>query len=187
VPARLAALRHDDVRADFQGTACLLERLHLVNERNICLVNGFRECAWITERQHDRRRLPRQRHVEQLGITGEAPGDEPGSDPCPLRLVELALQPSRIAVAPADQSQAAGRRHGRGEPPPGYFGHRCKQDRVFDPEEFCETGCQRHDWAHFSSPVRNCARPWPKDQSSSPFSVIETIRSAGSSPHRSSR
>lgn len=52
--------------------------------------------------------------VEQLGITGEAPGDQPNADPCPLRLVELALQPFRVAVGSANQAQAARRRHGRG-------------------------------------------------------------------------
>jgi hypothetical protein len=52
-----------------------------------------------------------------------------------------------------------------------------------------ETGCDddhcqhRHrcvGYAPCSSPVRNCARPWPNDQSSSSFSVIDTIKSAGS-------
>lgn len=36
------------------------------------------------------------------------------------------------------------------------------------------------------SPVTNCATPPPNDQSSGPFSTIETIRSAELTPHRSS-
>ncbi len=41
-------------------------------------------------------------------------------------------------------------------------------------------GCQ-------SSPVRNCARPWPNDQSSSVLATSETTTSADAIPHRSSR
>ncbi len=37
------------------------------------------------------------------------------------------------------------------------------------------------------SPVTNCATPPPKDQSSGPFSTMETMRSAGLTPHRSCR
>src|SRR5258708_35868376 len=34
-----------------------------------------------------------------------------------------------------------------------------------------------------SSPVRNCARPFPKDQSSSEFVTIDTTTSDGGMPH----
>ena len=35
-----------------------------------------------------------------------------------------------------------------------------------------------------SSPVRNWARPWPNDQSSSPLLTSDTTTSVGSIPHR---
>jgi hypothetical protein len=162
VPARLAALRHDDLSADFYGSARLLKGLHLAGERHAGPVDALGEFPWVTERQHDRRGTPVQGDVQQLRITGEAPGDESDADSGALRLVELALQPIGITVTAADQAQAAGRRHDRGQPAAGYVGHRGEQDWVVDAEEFGEAGTQ----CHFNSPVRNCARPWPKDQSS---------------------
>lgn len=97
VPARLAALRHDDVGADRHGTARLREGLHLDGKRNIRTTDAIGEFLWVTERQHDRGGSARQGDIQQLGIAGKAPGDEPDANPGPLRRVELALQPIRVA------------------------------------------------------------------------------------------
>src|SRR5207245_10978194 len=51
------------------------------------------------------------------------------------------------------------------------------------------TLCQSCGYRHatlrsgVSSPVRNCARPFPKDQSSSEFVTIDTTTSDGVMPH----
>ena len=53
VPTRLAALRHDEVRAGVQGLACMVEVLHLSGKRNPRRAEAVGERPKIAERQHD--------------------------------------------------------------------------------------------------------------------------------------
>ena len=146
MPAGLIALSDDDVRAGVQGLARVVEVLHLGGVRNAGGADAVGERPHVTERQHDGGRLPRQGLIEQLGLSGKAPGDEPAPDLGPIGSVEFALQPFGVAVAAADEAQAAGRRHRRREPAPGNHGHRGEQDWVLDPEELRQTSGQCHGY-----------------------------------------
>jgi hypothetical protein len=142
VPTSLAALSHDDVRSDVESLAYLVDGLHLGDQRNAGHADAVGKRARITKRQHDRCRLLRQCRVEQFGVTGQAPRDEAESDSCAAGLADFRSQPFGVAITDADQAQAARGGDRRSEPPPGDQGHRREQDRVFDPEEFGETGVQ---------------------------------------------
>ncbi len=65
MPARLAALCHQDFRTGIQSLARLVESLHLCDERDAGSRGGaVGERLQITERQHDRCRLPLQRLIK---------------------------------------------------------------------------------------------------------------------------
>ena len=95
VAAGLTALRHDDVRAGVQRLARMVEVLHLGDQRNTGRADAVGERPQVTERQHDGGRLPRQGLVEQLGLSGQAPGDEPAADLGPDRLGRIRAAASR--------------------------------------------------------------------------------------------
>src|ERR1700740_2830096 len=106
MPTGLAALGHQDSRTGIQSLARLVERLHLCDEWDAGGVDAVGERLQITERQHDRRPLPLQSVIPQVGLAGQTPGDETASNPRPLGQAEFALQPVRVAVAATDEAQA---------------------------------------------------------------------------------
>ncbi len=61
MPTGLAALGDQDVRAGVKRLMRLVERLHLGDQRNTGRTDAVGERLQVTERQHDRRRLPLQR------------------------------------------------------------------------------------------------------------------------------
>ena len=84
----------------------------------------------------------------------------------------------RPDAEPVQSGRGAGgalRRRGvRAVPAPGAAGRRGRGEGVDRPAR------------GYSSPVRNCARPWPKLQSSSVFSTTVTMTSSGRMPQRRS-
>ena len=77
-----------------------------------------------------------EHQVEQTRLVGQAPGDEAdavanlrGGEP-----VELARQPELVAVAAAEDAEAAGPADGRGQRGVGDEVHRCEQHRMVDGE-----------------------------------------------------
>ncbi len=64
MPTRFAALCHQDFRTGIQSLTRLVERLDLCDEWDAGGVDAVGERLQITERQHDRCRLPLQRLIK---------------------------------------------------------------------------------------------------------------------------
>src|SRR6185436_14138853 len=80
-------------------------------------------------------RFARQREVEEAGLLGEAPGDEADAHTRAVRAIELAPDPFRVAVARADQAEAARRRDGDSERTAGDETHGCEHQRLLDAQQ----------------------------------------------------
>ena len=144
VTARFAALRDDDVRAGLDRKLCVLTALHLTQQGNACLLDLWREIPRVAERKEDRSRPASENMVKQLGRPGERPGDEPDTDPRRVCDVELRVDPVPVAVAAADEPEAAGVRDGCRKAAACSERHRCQHDRMGKPEAVGEAGRQRH-------------------------------------------
>jgi len=87
---------------------------------------------------NDRGGVTGQHAVQQAWAFGEAPGDEAAADPGVAGERPLPVDPVAIAVAAAEQSEAAGMGHRRGEPAAGDRVHGGEQNRVLDAECLCQ-------------------------------------------------
>jgi hypothetical protein len=94
-----------------------------------------------------------QRGVEQAGLFGERPRDEAAADPPVARRGKLPLEPLLVAVAAADQPEAAGLAHRPGQATAGDAAHRRQQHRVRDVKLFSKAGAQRHGRVLLQSPA----------------------------------
>jgi hypothetical protein len=129
------ALRHQHVRLRRNGLARGFEALHLQDELGAGTADLLGERRRISEREHHCSGLVREREVEELGALGEAPGDEADPDARIASKLELRADPFRVAVAGADEAQAAGRRYRGGERAAGDESHRRQYQGLFDAED----------------------------------------------------
>ncbi len=130
--AGLAALGDHDIGPAGQRGAGMGEGLDLADQLGAGRLDGAREGGGIAEREHHRRRRAIQHTRQQLGLAGQGPGDEAAADPRVAGSGEFPIEPGGIAVAAADQAEAAAGRDRRCQPPAGGAAHRGQQDRQPD-------------------------------------------------------
>jgi hypothetical protein len=144
--APLAALSYEDIGASRNSVPRKGKRLNLANGDRIRQLDAFDEWRRITKGEHCRRRLALQRKVEKLWLLGHAPGDEsnPKSRTAAREKIELTGQPLFIAIAAAQDAEAAGVTHCGGQARISDQIHRPKEDWMNDPESFGQGSCNRH-------------------------------------------
>ena len=134
VAAGFGALRDEHIGLGFERLTRDRQALYLADELRAALLDLGGERARIAERQHHGAGLALEREIEELRLLRQAPGNEANTDARIAGAVELASHPLRIAVAGADQAEAAGARHRGGEAAAGDESHRRQHQRSCDAE-----------------------------------------------------
>ena len=115
-------------------------RLHLADQLDAGRLDARDEGLRIAEREEDGAGPIGEHLLEQLGARAQRPGDEAVADLRVAGGAPFVLQPCRVAVAAADEAEAAGARHRRGEPAAGGERHRRGDDGVRDAEALRQPG-----------------------------------------------
>ena len=147
--AGLGPLRDQNVGACVQSLPRHRLVLHLADQQRARGLDARRKRFGIAERQHDRARARLQGYVQQIGLFGEAPGNEADAE----RIGDigkpgcLLLQPRSVAITAAENTKPAGGADGHGETCAGNEIHRRRQDRMLD----AQAGGQRCRYRHVPS------------------------------------
>ena len=143
--AGLAALRHDHVSADFEGSLRLVEIGDLHDQRDTRAANQLGEGTRIAKGEHHRSRLTLQRPRNRLAVNG------PGQEPDPPRphgpfgdQGQLSIKPVMLAPATAHQAQSPGIRYRSRQRAAGRSAHWRKHDRMLNRQQLGERRPQRH-------------------------------------------
>src|SRR5438270_7697262 len=83
------------------------EALHLADELRAAAADFFGERARVAEGEHHGTGFVTQREIKQRGVLAEAPGDEADTDALAFSALEFAPDPVGVAVAGAEQPEAA--------------------------------------------------------------------------------
>jgi hypothetical protein len=144
VAAGFGSLRHDDVGADVDGGVGVLDVLHLANQLRARGLDLLAKRKRRSERQHHGGGQPRQHRIKQFGTFCQRPGDKTAADPRIPRFGQFAFEPFGVAIAAADQAEAARRRRRGGELAAGGERHRRPEDRMLNVEQFSQSRMQGH-------------------------------------------
>jgi hypothetical protein len=136
VTAGLGALRDQNICTRFKRLPRHLLGLNLADQQRARRLDARRERVGIAERKHNRARTGSERDVQQLGLFGEAPGDEADAEGVGDvgELGGLLLQPCFVAIAAAENAEPAGRTDRGCQACARNDVHRRQQDRMPDAE-----------------------------------------------------
>src|SRR5436190_17947477 len=129
------ALRDEHLGLCFQSLTRDRQILYLANQLRAAPADLSGEGARIAEGQHHCCRPVGERQIEQLRPIGQAPGDEADADARAFGLLILAADPVGVAVAAADQAQAAGARYSRRQRTARDKAHWRQHQRFVDTQE----------------------------------------------------
>ena len=144
VAAGLGTLGHDDVGPDVQRVLHVLHILALADQLRAGAADLAGERAGIAKGQHDGGGTMFQRVGQERRRLAQRPGDEPDADARAAGRSELFLDPGRVAVAAADQAQAAGAADGRRQRAAAGERHRRGYDRMPQVQAAGESVGKRH-------------------------------------------
>src|SRR6185312_6758427 len=144
VTAGFRALGNSDVGAAVYGAFGVAARLHLTDELGAGSFDACGERLGITKREEDGARVSCQHEVEELRLLLQRPSDEAASDRRVAGSAELGIEPARISVTAADQTEPSGRSDGGSEPPARREGHGRGDDRMGDTELLRQPRVQSH-------------------------------------------
>jgi hypothetical protein len=145
--AGFRALRDQNIGAGIERLLCHFLGLDLADQETAGRLDARCKRLRVAERQHDRARLGLQRDIEEFALPGQAPGDESdakwrGGSP---ELGGFLLQPRLLAVASAENAEAAGLADRRNQPRTGNDRHRRRKHRVLDAKERRQRCADGHD------------------------------------------
>ena len=138
--AGIASLGDDDIGAGRRGFLGLRQRLHLADDLAAGVPDPAGERRGIAERQHHRRRLGIERHVQRRWVLLQRPKDETDADARIAGLSQFLADRVGVGIARADQTEPTGIGDGSGKPAAGGRTHRRQQDRMLDAEQTGQCG-----------------------------------------------
>ena len=112
----------------------IADALHLADQKRAGALDAVRMRRRIAEGQHDGRGLALQREIEKTRLPRHAPCNKADADARFARGIELLLEPGFVAIAAAENAEAAGRAHRRGELSIRDKVHRGEQHRMANVE-----------------------------------------------------
>src|SRR6185437_13310697 len=108
--ARLGALRDQNVGARFERLSRHALVLHLADQQRSRGLDSRRKRPGVAEREHDRTRPDGECDIQEFWLLRQAPGDEADAErrPAGFQLDGFLLEPGFVAIAAAEDAEAAG-------------------------------------------------------------------------------
>ena len=132
VTAAFLALGDEDVRSGLQGLFGLVQSLHLPDCGNTALPGGLYDRLRVTEGNEQGRRIAVEDPIHEGRFFQKTPGDDTKTDPLVSGRIEGSVDPVRVAVTGADNTEATGAADFSGQTTVRNPVHRRQHDRMGD-------------------------------------------------------
>src|SRR5262249_13507381 len=142
--ARFGPLGDDDVSTFCEDYAGLGECLHLTNCQHVRAFDLWQKGTRVAERQHDRRWLMTECHIERFWLLRKRPRDEATADSPIASGGEFPLKPVGVRIPAADNSEPTGSTDGCCKRTTRDEAHGGKHDRMLDTKPLRQAGRNRH-------------------------------------------